>query len=271
MSDLSAQLSAFKNKIKSGPLVTVARRPVLPPQPATPPTPRAKRPADSVTEAIKRQKASMGEVSGSHLSTQLHLAVEYVKQHDAPVSVHKLQNYLSFDVNRNLLPLLKEIDRIKYDPEAQTLEYVSLHNIRDGDDLLNFLRSQPTFKGTSVKDLRDGWAGCIPAITELEEQGKILVLRNKKENTPRLVWANLGGDMDTVDEEFRQMWSDVKLPPRDLLYQALIDQSLKPTGADPQAVKKKPVQAEKKQRKARRGKITNTHMKGILKDYSQLV
>lgn len=290
MSDLSAQLSAFKNKIRSGPSVTVARRAVTPAKPINEPPKNnntninnnnnanniyngngIKRPAnDTVTEAIKKQKANMGGMSGSHLSTQLHLAVEYIKQHDFPITVNKLQNYLSFDITTTLLPLLKEIDRIKFNPDDNTLQYVSLHNIRSSDDLLNFLRSQPTFKGIPVKDLKDGWAGCLPAINELEEQNKILVLRNKKENTPRLVWANLGGEMGLIDDEFCSMWSTVKLPDPDNLYQALIDQGLKPTGADPQSIKKKPQQQEKKQKKARRGKVTNTHMKGILKDYSQL-
>lgn len=289
MSDLSAQLSAFKNKIRSGPSVSVARRAVTPAKSNdlssnTSPSnaysnrngvsngnPNKRSGSDTITEAIKRQKASTGGMSGSHLSTQLHLAVEYIKQHDFPISVIKLQNYLSFDISGTLLPLLKEIDRIKFNPEDNTLEYVSLHNIRSSDDLLNFLRSQPTFRGISVKELKDGWAGCLQAINELEEQSKILVLRNKKENTPRLVWANLGGEMGLIDDEFCDMWSNVKLPEPDSLYQALIDQGLKPTGADPQLIKKKPQQQEKKQKKARRGKVTNTHMKGILKDYSELV
>jgi transcription initiation factor TFIIE subunit beta len=288
MSDLSAQLSAFKNKIRSGPSVTVARRAVTPAKSndssnANPSnaynnrngvsngTPNKRPGSDTITEAIKRQKASTGGMSGSHLSTQLHLAVEYIKQHDFPITVSKLQNYLSFDISATLLPLLKEIDRIKFNPEDNTLEYVSLHNIRSSDDLLNFLRSQPTFRGISVKELKDGWAGCLQAINELEEQSKVLVLRNKKENTPRLVWANLGGEMGLIDDEFCDMWSNVKLPEPDSLYQALIDQGLKPTGADPQTIKKKPQQQEKKQKKARRGKVTNTHMKGILKDYSELV
>lgn len=275
MSDLSAQLSAFKNKIRSGPSVTVKRavpqpRPQVKPQPEERPAP--KRPmTDSVSEAIKRQKASSHGMSGSHLSTQLHLAVEYIKEQDAPVSIPKLQSYLSFDIAETLLPLLKEIDRLRYDQETNTLEYVSLHNIRSSEDLLNFLRTQPTFKGTPIKELRDGWAGCVQAIEELEEENKILVLRNKKENAPRLVWANLGGELLLIDEEFTEMWARVKLPDSDSLYQALVDQSLKPTGADPQLVKRKAPQAEKKQKKARRGKVTNTHMKGILKDYSQLV
>lgn len=291
MSDLSAQLSAFKNKIRSGPSVVVPRRVVPPPKPAPAVSPvkltqlgvGGKRGAgsgsggsggagsgDSVTDAFKRHKAANGQISGSHLSTQLHLAVEYVKQHDSPIPVKKLQDYLSFDINQTLLPLLKEIDRIKYNETARTLEYVSLHNIRSSADLLSFLRSQPTFKGVAVKELRDGWSGCLEAIDELEEQHKILVLKTKKENTPRLIWANLGGEMGLIDQEFCSMWSDVRIPDQDNLYQALIDHSLKPTGADPMLLKKKQPQQEKKQKKARRGKVTNTHMKGILKDYSQM-
>lgn len=276
MSDLSAKLNAFKKQIRSGPSV-VSKRLVAPAKPAPAPPPvqkkeEHKRPfAESVNEAIKRHKANANHLLGSHLSTQLHLAVEYIKQHDTPVPVSKLQQYLAFDISDTLLPLLKGIDRISYDPENNTLEYVSLHNIRNGDDLLGFLRTQPTFRGVLVKDLKDGWAGCLQAINDLEAENKVLVLRNKKENTPRLVWANLGGEIGLIDDDFREMWAQEKVPDADELYQKLIDQGLKPTGADPQAVRKKPAQQEKKQKKARRGKITNTHMKGILKDYSQLV
>ena len=111
------------------------------------------------------------------------------------------------------------------------------------------MRRQTTFKGTSVKELKDGWAGCVAAIDELESQGKILVLRNKKENAPRLVWANNGGELGYIDTEFKDMWDQVKLPEPDVLYQKLLDQGLKPTGADPNLIKKQPQQKEKKQKK----------------------
>ncbi|CAD1812117.1 TFIIE beta subunit core domain family protein [Candida parapsilosis] len=280
MSDLSAQLSAFKNKLKSGPSVAVARKAVIS-KPTSPlPTTSSNssntsskrpNPTDPAIEVYKRHKPERADISGSHLSTQLHLAVEYIKEQDQPVSIGKLQQTLSFDVEHTLLPLLKEIDRVKYDENNRTLEYVSLHNIKTADDLLEFLRKQTTFKGISVKELKDGWAGCIRAIDDLEAEDKILVLRNKKENAPRLVWANAGGKVGAISDEFKKMWVDVKLPEPDVLYQSLIDQGLKPTGADPSLVNKIPQQQEKKQKKARRGKITNTHMKGILKDYSQLV
>lgn len=280
MSDLSSQLSAFKNKIRSGPSVQMPRHAINKPSPPAaspaPQTPKpeispVKRPHDTVSEAIKRHKTASSQLSGSHLSTQLHLAVEYIKLNDRPVKVSELQEYLSFDISQSLLPLLKEIDRLKYDGKNDTLEYVSLHNIRSSEDLLNYLRSQPTFKGISVKELKDGWSNYLTSINELEAEHKILVLRTKKENAPRLVWANLGGNLDMIDEEFKGMWSRVKIPNQGDLYQALIEQGLKPTGADPNIVRRRPKKEEKKQKKSRRGKITNTHMKGILKDYSQFM
>lgn len=272
MSDLSLQLSAFKNRIRNGPSVAVRR--AVTPKPVVKEEP-AKRPntIDLATQAFKRHRQNeLGSVaSGSHLLTRLHLAVEYIRKEDAPVPVQKLAAYLGFDIRDTLLPLLKEIDRIKYDVATNSLEYMSLHNIRNLDDLLNFLRLQPTFKGVAVKELRDGWAGCMEAVAQLEEEDKVLVLRNKKENTPRLVWANFGGEIGTIEPEFVTLWNKIRIPGRDLLYQALVDNLLKPTGADPHEIIKKPQVQERKQKKARRGKITNTHMKGILKDYSQLV
>lgn len=257
--------------MRNGPSVAVRR--TVTPRAVTPLAEPAKRKTDDAAkEAIKRQKQdALSGISGTHLSTRLHLAVEYIKLQDGPIPVGQVEGYLSFDISNTLLPLLREIDRIKYDDASDTLEYMSLHNIRASGDLLNFLRLQPTFKGTLVKELRDGWAGCLEAIAQLEEENKVLVLRNKKENAPRLVWANLGGEIGTVEEEFVELWNKIRVPDRDNLYQILIDNSLKPTGADPHEIKKKPQQQERKQKKARRGKITNTHMKGILKDYSQLV
>lgn len=306
MSNLSAQLSAFKNKIKSGPSVAVARKATAPkPDTSSPsnnsphingdsstPASASASASKSMTAAVaassgemgsskrllqpespaelyKRQKITHNNASGSHLSTQLHLAVEYIKEQDHPVSIAELQSMLAVDIEHTLLPLLKEIDRVKF--TGRTFEYVSLHNIKSADDLLEFLRKQTTSKGISVKELKDGWSGCVQAIDKLEAENKILVLRNKKENAPRLVWANAGGELGTISDEFKDMWVNVKLPDPDSLYQKLIDQGLKPTGADPALLNKQPQQQEKKQKKARRGKITNTHMKDILKDYSQLM
>ncbi|ODQ81757.1 hypothetical protein BABINDRAFT_32867 [Babjeviella inositovora NRRL Y-12698] len=272
MSDLSSSLAAFKNQLRRNP--GVAQKRVAIPTPVLAPVKRAL-PERPVAPA-KKPKSDFtvpdpaANNSSAHLSTNLHLAVEYIKQSGQPVRVDKLQGYLSEvpNIYDKLLPLVKDIDRIKYDEDRDTLQYISYHNIKDADDLLRYLRSQSTFKGISVKELKDGWPGCLDAINELETQGKILVSRTKKENSPRLIWANVGSSLNEVDEEFVAMWNRIRLPEPDLIYQSLIDQGLKPTSMDPNVLKKKQQQPEKKQKKVRRGKITNTHMKGILKDYS---
>ncbi|ODV94075.1 hypothetical protein PACTADRAFT_50964 [Pachysolen tannophilus NRRL Y-2460] len=222
---------------------------------------------NSNSNGNKRQKPTLS-VSGSQLSTQLHLAVEFIKSQDYSIPVSKLEDYLSADVTTNLLPLLSNIDRIKYDPHTGMIEYMSLHNIRSSADLLGFLRSQPIFKGISIKELKDGWNGCMDSVNELEKQHKVIVLRKKKENAARLVFPNLGGEVGLIDEEFVNMWSHIKLPEGDSLQIKLNENGLKPTSMGP-LTKKKPIGTEsKKLKKPRRVKLTNTHMKGILKDYN---
>lgn len=275
MSDLSSQLSAFKNKIKTGPSVSMPRRPITSPLKRNyeefkkNDSPKEK---ITVNDAIKIHKENLSKLPGSHLATQLHLAVEYIKNQAKPVSIADLSNYLSStEITNTLIPLLQEIDRIKYSPEKKTFEYASLHDIKSNESLINFLKNQKTFKGISVKELKDGWPQYLKAINELEQENKILVLRTKKENTPRLLWFNSGGNLNLIDDEFSSMWSTIKIPNQEDLYKSLIDQGLKPTGADPNIIKRRPKGEEKKQKKTRRGKITNTHMKGILKDYSLMM
>lgn len=44
--------------------------------------------------------------------------------------------------------------------------------------------------GVSVKVLKESWKGSLDAIIELEEQGKLLVIRAGKDNNPKFVFWN---------------------------------------------------------------------------------
>ncbi|ODV83222.1 hypothetical protein CANARDRAFT_30163 [[Candida] arabinofermentans NRRL YB-2248] len=176
-----------------------------------------------------------------------------------------------------LIKCLSNVDRIKYDPINKTLEYLSLHNIKTASDLLKVLENQPTFQGLPVKQLKDGWNGCLDTIAKLERENKIIVHKTKKENSPRHIWLNkgnypIGGDK-LIEPEFYEMWSKVKVPKGDELAIQLLKNGLKPTNVDLENIKNNKTTnvQERKQKKPRRGKITNTHMKGILKDYSSRV
>ncbi|KAL6946631.1 hypothetical protein ACO0RG_000790 [Hanseniaspora osmophila] len=236
-------------------------------------------------------------LSGTHLSTKLLLATEYIQDRGGPVSIAQIESYLSLKPEspeaNNVIQLLKNINKIKFDPEEKTLQYVSIYDIHTAQDLIELLRKQPVFKGISVKELKDGWPKCNEVLDDLEKRGRVLVLRTKKDGTARYVWYNSykmpekirGNIVKNLDEnnprpyqqfiaeDFRNMWEDVKLPSRADIPRKLTDLGLKPASVDPASVIKKGTitRVEVKRRKQRKSKITNTHMTGMLKDYSDRV
>ena len=72
------------------------------------------------------------------------------------------------------------------------LSNMSIYNIYSAQDLLTYLRSLPSFQGVPVRSLKDGWNGCLEAIEELEQSQQIIVLRTKKENSPRDMYGLIG-------------------------------------------------------------------------------
>jgi hypothetical protein len=88
--------------------------------------------------------------------------------------------------------------------------------------------------GVSVKSLKESWKGSVEAIEELEQQGKVLVIRAGKENQPRFVFWNtmdpVQMEEQKIDEgkslscsiafvsqagliaEFKTMWNDQVVP-----------------------------------------------------------
>ncbi|CUS24665.1 LAQU0S18e01442g1_1 [Lachancea quebecensis] len=262
---LLANLNAFKSKVKAGP---------------APGGPRStenevkkrefKKEESPVPKKVKKTNGGAPEQSlkGTHLSTKLLLATEYIQERGEAVPIEQIESYLSLSSENNVIPLLKNINKIKFDPKHNTLQYVSIYDVHSAEELLQLLRSQVTFKGISCKELKDGWPQCTEVVDELETKNRVLVLRTKKDNQPRFVWYNFGGSLGGVDEDFVKMWENCKLPQRGELPRKLQDLGLKPASVDPATVKRGSSRVEVKKRKQRKGKITNTHMAGILKDYS---
>lgn len=216
-------------------------------------------------------QASQTSISKSHDSSKLLWATEYIQKKGKPVPMNELMDYLSMSSNDKVLELLKKLEKIQYDPKKNAFKYMSTYDVHSASELINLLRSQVTFKGISCKELKDGWPQCDETINELEEESKILVLRTKKDKTPRYVWYNNGGDLHRIDDEFIKMWENVQLPQFAELPRKLQDLGLKPASVDPASIKRQGHKVEVKKKKQRRGKVTNTHMAGILKDYSHRV
>ena len=214
--------------------------------------------------------------------TQVTYAIEHLKDRDRSITFKEIVRYLSLsDLDDKALSslegVLKTHAKIEYhrgDKDGAkgtgTFRFRPTHGVRSADELEGYLQRQQTAQGIQVRELREGWPGAVAAIDELESQGRILVTRHKKDGSPRMVWQNDPSLIHHVDPEFQDLWHKVPAPHGLAeLRNALIEFGLTPTSqvkAAP-AVKKQ----EKKKRAPRRGgKVTNSHITGILKDYSNL-
>lgn len=263
---LNDQLNSFKQKVRHAPVL--GKRVVD--QPRTPGVPESGDASEPLSKkskvAVHSQPASTG--MGQHRNTQVVHAVEYLKKLETPVLFRDLESYLSGSL-QPLIPLLQNNPNLRVDLRNQTVTYVSKLGIYSGEDLLRYLLNQKTFSGLSVKELKDGWSGALPTISRLENDHKLLVLRNKKDNSPRMVWPNTEQGIGSMDARFVSLWQSAKVPTASDLPRMLEKAGLKPSSVDPSEMKQKPRQEpEKKQRRAPRSKITNVHMRGLLKDFS---
>ena len=238
---------------------------------------------------LKRKRVEKNETSafsqpadtgtGKNIMTQITYAVEYLKSKGSPQTLNDLLSYLSLqhkesNYKNSIAAILQAHEKVdfvrKRDGTESTYSFRPVHNIRSSARLLGHLQSQHTFQGLNARELRDGWPQAEDAINELEQQGKLLVTRNRKDNHAKMVWPDDPSLMFTIDEEFQSIWHRVKLPPPDSLADELKREGLTP--ANKKGSKKAMIKApEKKTKKPRKGgRTTNTHMAGVLRDYSHL-
>lgn len=129
--------------------------------------------------------------SGSYM-TQVHYVVQHLREKETARTAKEIQDYLGYPLNETLKFLLRKNERIHYDPRSDTFIFRPVHNIRNKEALVAYLREMgtTTAQGLTVKELKEGWAGAEDAIKQLEAEREILVTRTKKDNQPRMVWIN---------------------------------------------------------------------------------
>lgn len=215
--------------------------------------------------------------SGREILTQVVYAIEYLRSKERAVPFDDIWNYLSMppELSKHRSALRKAlIDHPKTEytsgPQA-TFRFRPIHNVRTGDELIAYLQHQKTAQGISVKELKDGWPAAITEIEALERKGQLLVTRNKKDNTPKMVWSNDPSLTIHVEDDFQTYWSKTKLPsnPSDMRLE-LEKAGLTPTSQVKEIVKVMPQRKEKRRVNRKAGRSTNTHMMGILKDYATM-
>lgn len=152
--------------------------------------------------------------------------------------------------------------------------------INNPQQVLELLQRFSSRGGMPVVTLKRSWPNVMSAITELENEGKILVYRTEgvggKEGMVKTVFfdelgcrENLGPQRGALDEEFREMWHSLQTPPVHALPLELQEAGL--TSSSSSTVK--PQQASRKtKKKGGKGgkvKITNTHLKDLGIDLSK--
>ncbi|KAI9932691.1 hypothetical protein ASPWEDRAFT_33605 [Aspergillus wentii DTO 134E9] len=230
-------------------------------------------------EIVYSQPANTG--TGKDIMTQVLFAIEHMKNKGVPLKFSDIVSYLSLQHRANdqgyvqaLQSILKVHEKVQFDPSGAngegTFAFRPPHNIRSAEQLLQKLQSQPNAAGMSVRELREGWPNVEETINKLEKEGKLLVTRNKKDDHAKMVWANDPSLIEHFDEEFRLIWEKIKIPEAQVVKEELEKAGITPTNKN-KVVKARPKFEQKKVKKPRRsGKTTNTHMMGILRDYSHL-
>ncbi|KAJ6161014.1 transcription initiation factor TFIIE [Penicillium chermesinum] len=248
--------------------------------PSSAPTPSAdvkKKRHDA--DIVYSQPANTG--TGKDIMTQVLFAIEHMKTKDVPLTFGDIISYLSLQHRAHdqgyvqaLRRILQRHEKVDFDPAGAngegTFRFQPPHNIRTPEQLLQKLQAQTTAAGMSVRELREGWPNVEDAINKLESEGKLLVTRNRKDDHAKMVWANDPSLILHFDDEFKQIWEKIKVPDAQAVKEALEKAGITPTNKN-KVVKPRPKVEQKKTKKPRRsGKTTNTHMQGILRDYSHL-
>jgi transcription initiation factor TFIIE subunit beta len=277
MTSLDAQVAAFKQRAQAQPVLPRAVVRLHPPtsEPATTYSPSPGDTTDPAGPPRKRQKTTIvysqpkDTGMGQHLFTQLTYAVEYLKNHSEPISAEKIAGYLSTTMTPAFKHLLQHNPKITYHADTDLYEFRPLHNIRNASSLLATLANTNTGAGLVVKELKDGYPNVEEDLKTLEARGEVLVIRGKKDGLARMVWYNDPKLNVGISEEFKELWAGLTVPDAGDLPRELEKAGMTPASVDPRTIKRAVVDKEKKKKGRRRGKITNTHLVGILRDYSQ--
>ena len=292
---LAAQLNTFRKDLSDATTRNVQHaRPssTAPARTSTPkPSDSNKRTHDAAfTPASQPAPTTTGHTGGGELLTQVFMSINYLKEKDLrPVAFDDLIGYLSLPTDaQKQIPLIKQAlrgnDRAEFIPASlspsgkESFKYRPLHPVTNAEELKTYLMAQPTAQGIAAKELKDGWPDAFKELDGLEVEGHVLLSRWKKDSTPRMVWA----DSPTyhilnpktmkpqhVDADFADVWAKTRLPANEMDLRGELEKAgLTPTSAVKEVRRAEMGKKARKKVVRKGGKTTNSHLLGILKDYS---
>ena len=165
--------------------------------------------------------------------------------------------------------IMERSSEVAVNKKEQSYCYKPPYDIRSSEQLIAHFQKQTDTTFINVSDLRKGWGDCEAVIDKMEQQNRLIVIRHKKDASPRVIWADDASLHAPLDQEFRDIWTTTPLSSKDDVIRYL-KQSGRIT-AGQIAENKAVAQTKQKVRKSRQStKQTNKHMVGLFKDYSTL-
>lgn len=248
-------------------------------------TPRKDRHDTPNANIVYSQPALTG--TGDSIISQMAYAVSWLRQKGEPQTCVDVLGYLSATARPEkeqefFVDQMRRHPQIQWIPDPALSEQTwrsgtyahrpAIPDVRTKTQLLAYLQKKTDASGVSVKELKDGWPECEAAITELEAEHKVLVVRAKKDGAAKMVWLDDASLFHEVEPQLKLLWARVELPSVENIVPKLVAAQQKPASEDPRIkASQAPKQDKKKKRVQRKsGKSTNTHMEHLLKDYSHM-
>jgi len=162
---------------------------------------------------------------------------------------------------------------VSFDEITKTYRYKPPYDVVSPQQLIAYFQDKTDVQPIEVKELKKGWPDCEKAIDQLEKEHQLIVMRGRRDNLPKTIWADDPDLFAPFDEEFVQQWDKIGFPATNTSDE--IRRYLQSTGRTPagQIAQNKIAAKSKtnqKKRIIRTTKQTNKHMAGQLRDYSAL-
>lgn len=282
---LAASMQKFKAEMsESAARNASSSRPNAPvPARTSTPQPSNKRPRDSPASVTTAPPPSARTGSaGAEIMTHMVYAIGYLKERFPAASTFPdILNFLSLpsDLQKHshlIKRALVDNPRIAIVPKhespngKESFRYQPTHPVTNSEELKTYLARQPTAAGIAVRELKDGWPNCVSEIDALAAKHEVLVVRQKKDNAPKTVYADSPTFYVHMDSDFVDFWNRSKLPASEAdLRLELEKANLTPTSQVKETMKGKVQKKEKRKVNRRGGKTTNLHMMGILREYKK--
>ncbi|KAH9450641.1 hypothetical protein H4Q26_015201 [Puccinia striiformis f. sp. tritici PST-130] len=244
----------------------------------------------------KQTAASVVDNSGpgKQFATQVFKLVDALKQNNGPMNLSDLEaqtgvrgllsEHTDVPFNQELYDAFNSHDRVNAIEKGfvRLWSYRPDYIISNPQEVLELLKRFSTTRGgMPYASLKSSWPGVMSAIIELENEGKILVLRTegvggKEGNTVKTVFydelgcrENLGPSRGALDPDFREMWHSLQTPPVHSLPIELQEAGLTSTTSNNPKPTNSNRKIKKKSGKGGKVKITNTHLKDLGIDLSK--